>query len=147
MTGATAVMAAGIFSSAFHDGVLSAGTEEPMTQVPRLCAQAASIRFSAASQQSATTKGPGNFPYRTKRAGTVENIEIGMAQLTREMRFLCRLRSLRLVLRRLLDAIRQAVQQIPVLNHGKSPGLLVQGGGGVHGGIEQCPDGVRIDRL
>lgn len=38
--------------------VFNASTAEPMTQLPSQVAQAVSIRFSAASQQSASTKGP-----------------------------------------------------------------------------------------
>jgi len=58
MIGATARTSAGIPSSAFTSGRLSTGTPNPMQHVPSPIAQAASIRFSAANQQSATTKLP-----------------------------------------------------------------------------------------
>jgi hypothetical protein len=57
MIGAKTVMSAGTFSSAFHSGVSSAATASPITHVPRPIERAASIRFSAASQQSAATNG------------------------------------------------------------------------------------------
>lgn len=58
MIGATAVTSGGMPSSCFTSGVRSAGMANPMQQVPNPMAQAASIRFSAASQQSASTNGP-----------------------------------------------------------------------------------------
>src|SRR5665647_3311404 len=58
MMGAMAIMSAGMPSSCFTSGRLSALAAEPMTQVPRPIACAISIRFSAASQQSACTKCP-----------------------------------------------------------------------------------------
>jgi len=63
--GATALNSAGMPSFAFTPGVFSAATEEPMTQLPNPMAQAASIRFSAASQQSASTKGPDGLAQMT----------------------------------------------------------------------------------
>src|ERR1035437_5234907 len=61
MIGAMAVILAGIFKADFHSGAFGAETANPMTQVPSPFAQAASIRFSAASQQSTTTNGPCNL--------------------------------------------------------------------------------------
>src|ERR1019366_1623772 len=65
MIGATALNSAGMPSFAFTSGVFSAATAEPMTQLPSPMAQAASIRFSAASQQSASTKGPDGLAQMT----------------------------------------------------------------------------------
>ena len=62
MMGAMTVISLGIFNSAFHSAVFSASTAKPMTHVPKPYAHAASIRFSAASQQSASTNGPVSFP-------------------------------------------------------------------------------------
>ena len=55
----------GIRSSDFASGLLSAGIAEPMQHVPSPNADAASIRFSAASQQSADTNGPIGFAQMT----------------------------------------------------------------------------------
>ena len=65
MIGATGVMSAGIDSSDFTSAVRSTGSTEPMQQLPRPRAHAASIRFSAASQQSASTNGPSGFAQMT----------------------------------------------------------------------------------
>src|ERR1035437_3729603 len=65
MIGAIADISAGIPSSSLISGVLRPETAEPMTQVPRPMEKAASIRFSAASQQSATTNGPIGLPQMT----------------------------------------------------------------------------------
>jgi hypothetical protein len=54
--GATASMSGGMPSPAFISGRFSPDTAAPMTQVPRPRSVAASIRFSAASQQSAAAK-------------------------------------------------------------------------------------------
>ena len=65
MIGATALNSAGMPSFVFTCDVFSAATEEPMTQLPNPMAQAASIRFSVASQQSASTKGPDDLAQMT----------------------------------------------------------------------------------
>ena len=65
MIGAMAVISAVTPSSFFHCGVFRTSTASPIGQVPSPAAQAASIRFSAASQQSATTNGPNGFPQIT----------------------------------------------------------------------------------
>lgn len=58
MIGATTSTSAGIPSSDLIAGLFKAGTADPIQHVPRPSAQAASIRFSAASQQSAAANGP-----------------------------------------------------------------------------------------
>lgn len=65
MIGTMASTSAGIPSSDFASGLLRAKIAEPMQHVPSPKAQAASIRFSAASQQSATTNGPIGFAQMT----------------------------------------------------------------------------------
>lgn len=62
MIGAIALHSAGIPSSVLISGVFKAGTANPITQEPSPMAWAASNKFCAASQQSATTKGPLGLP-------------------------------------------------------------------------------------
>lgn len=57
MTAAVMLTSSGMFREVFTAGVLRAATADPMPHVPRLIAVAASMRFSAASQQSAATNG------------------------------------------------------------------------------------------
>jgi hypothetical protein len=51
--GATTEKSSEILSSVFTSGIFKTGRALPITHVPKSIAQAASIRFSAASQQSA----------------------------------------------------------------------------------------------
>lgn len=61
MIGTTTNVSSAISNDAFTWRVFRPLTAEPITQVPKPMAQAASIRFSAASQQSAATKTPADL--------------------------------------------------------------------------------------
>ncbi len=65
--GAKAEYSSGMPSSVFTLRMFRAAATEPMTQLPSPMAVAASIRFSAASQQSATTNCPEGFAHMTMR--------------------------------------------------------------------------------
>jgi len=71
MIGAMAVISAETPNSFFHCGCIQDLNRKSIGQVPSPAAQAASIRFSAASQQSATTNGPSGFPQITTNVPAV----------------------------------------------------------------------------
>jgi len=74
MIGTTASTSSGIPNSDLVCGPFNIGTADPMQYVPNPSAHAASIRFSAASQQSAVTNGPSDLAQITIPTDNVDAV-------------------------------------------------------------------------
>ena len=130
-------------SSALMSGAFSAATANPMTHVPNPSAHAASIRFSAASQQSADTTSFIGAADDDERAGVIKDIVCrigengrdavsGGARRLQQITVVCRFAQ-----NHALCSIRDALEELPILHHDEPPRFLVHRRWCVNGRVEQ----------